>query len=210
MALMSAIGSKEDIRATSVLRLCRHKNVRSCGDYVFKSGRGSVGNVTTRAVALMVVAATLAALSACHNADASKADAADIQKAKQEIAADEAKWNREFDARNLEAMMAHYARDATIVEPGATRLSGTEAIRKSYQAVVADPNFHVTSSTDATVVSNSADLAYSRGHFAAQFTDPATHQLGHTTGSFLTIYRKQRDGTWKWIEDFAAADPPKL
>lgn len=156
----------------------------------------------------MMAAAALAALSACHNADAPKADAA-IQKAKQYIAADEAKWNRDLDARNLKAMMAHYAPYATIVEPGATRLSGAEAIRKSYQAVVADPNFHVTSTTDATVVSNSADLAYSRGHFAAQFTDAATHRVVHATGSFLTIYRKQPDGTWKWVEDFAAADPAK-
>lgn len=148
-------------------------------------------------------------LSGCRYANTKIADVADIDAAKKEIAADEARWNREFDVRNLNAMVSHFAPDATIVEPGAKALSGTEAIRESYAAVLKDPNFHVTSTTEATVISNSADLAYSRGHFSAKYTDPKTQQIKSGSGSFLTVYRKQRDGTWKWIEDFAAADPPE-
>jgi hypothetical protein len=27
------------------------------------------------------------------------------------------------------------------------------------------------------------------------------------SGSYMTVYKKQSDGSWKAIEDFAAADP---
>ena len=156
--------------------------------------------LTIRASASLTAAAALLMLTGCHRT-------ADLEAARKAIAANEASWNRQLDSRNLDGLVSHFAPDATIVEPGAKEQSGTAAIRKSYGAVLKDPNFHVRSDTENTVVAASTDLAYSRGHYTAKYTDPTTGQIRSGSGSFLTIYRRQPDGSWKWAEDFASADP---
>jgi ketosteroid isomerase-like protein len=55
-------------------------------------------------------------------------------------------------------------------------------------------------------VADSGDLATSRGRFNESYTDPATNQPKTVSGSFVTVYKKQKDGSWKAIEDFAVAD----
>jgi ketosteroid isomerase-like protein len=53
----------------------------------------------------------------------------------------------------------------------------------------------------------SGDLAYSRGHFTEKYTDPKTGKVMTDSGSYLTVYKKQEDGSWKAVEDFVVADP---
>ena len=42
----------------------------------------------------------------------------------------------------------------------------------------------------------SGDLAYSRGHFTEKHEDPRTLKIVTTSGSYLTVYKKQPDGSW--------------
>jgi ketosteroid isomerase-like protein len=60
----------------------------------------------------------------------------------------------------------------------------------------------------------SGDLAFARGHYADRYTDPKANQVRSEAGTFLMIYKKQDDGSWKIIEDFSAPytspqPPPK-
>lgn len=134
---------------------------------------------------------------------------ADVGAVKDAIAADEKKWNDEFHAKpkNAEALAAHYASDAYFVVPGMKHASGSGDIRKAYDNAIKDPNFDVTFSSDKVEVAESGDLAYSRGHFTEKYTDPKTKQVVTDGGSYITVYKKQSDGSWRAVEDFTAVEP---
>jgi hypothetical protein len=40
------------------------------------------------------------------------------------------------------------------------------------------------------------------------YTNPATKALEHEQGSYVTVYRKMADGTWKAVEDIASTGAP--
>jgi len=81
------------------------------------------------------------------------------------------------------------------------------AIRKAYADAGTDQNFAVSFASDKIDVAGSGDLAYARGHFTENYTDPKTAKAMTTSGSYITVYKKQQDGSWKAVEDFAASDP---
>jgi uncharacterized protein (TIGR02246 family) len=121
------------------------------------------------------------------------------------IKADEKQWNADFKARNAEAVVGHYADEAFLVAPGAPVADGMTDIRKIFAAALSDRNFQLTFDSDKIEVSG--DLAYSRGHFSEKYTDPKTAKVMTDSGAYLTIYKKQQDGSWKVVEDFVVADP---
>lgn len=159
----------------------------------------------TKLVALLGAAAL--SVSACQQYENKPAGnaAADVAAVKDAIAADEAKWNEEFHAKNADALLAHYTPDVTIVFPGAAAQSGMENARKAIGDAVKDPNFDVSFSSDKVDVSG--DLAYSRGRYTAKMTDPATKQASNASGTFITVYKRQSDGSWKVSEDITTVDP---
>lgn len=133
---------------------------------------------------------------------------ADVGAIKAAITADEKKWSDEFQAkpRNLEALLAHYAPDAYFVAPGLKPASGAADIRKAYQGGLTDPNFNISFAADNVEVAESGDLAVSRGRFNETYTDPATKKPKADSGTFLTVYKKQPDESWKAVDDFAVVD----
>ena len=85
--------------------------------------------------------------------------------------------------------------------------SGSTEIRQVYAKAMADPAFQIRFASDRIDVAGSGDLAYARGHFTEKYTDPKTQKVMTDSGSYVTVYKKQSDGGWKAVEDFAAADP---
>lgn len=135
--------------------------------------------------------------------------AADPDSIKQAIKADEAKWNKDFKAKDTEALAGHYADDAYFVAPGVTADGSTE-IRKVYATASTDPAFNIQFSSDRIDVAGSGDLAYARGKFSEKYTDPKTSKVMTGSGTYITVYKKQEDGSWKAVEDIAAVDPDSI
>jgi len=155
----------------------------------------------------LVGAAAALSLGACQKQSVeAKPDTAAIQNA---IKADEKKWSDEFQAkpRSIDALVAHYANDALFIAPGVKPTSGIADIRKAYEDGMKDPNFNITFAADKVDVAQSGDYAISQGRFSESYTDPATKQAKSDSGSFLTVYKKQADGSWKAVQDWAVADP---
>ncbi len=148
------------------------------------------------------VAVLAVTLAACQKQEA-KTDPAEV---KTVIQADEKKWNEEFKAKNLEGLMSHYADDAHFVADGAVA-DGSTAIRKVYADALSDAYFGVTFASDKIDVASSGDLAYSRGHFSEKHEDRKTTQIVSESGTYVTVYTKQQDGTWKAVEDITVSDP---
>lgn len=157
-------------------------------------------------LALAGLAALATTVAGCEKYGAS-GGAASTDSVKAAIKADEKSWNEQFKSKDLEGLIGHYAEDAYFVAPGVKPASGSMAIRKAYADATADQSFELNFASDKIDVAASGDLAYARGHFSEKYTDPKTQKIMTDSGSYLTVYKKQADGSWKAIEDFAAADP---
>ncbi len=164
---------------------------------------------TTRKAKLLIAVVLAAGVASCDNLGPGKPDQVDVAAVKQALATVEAGWNQAFHAKNLNALVQPYASDAVFVLPGLPPQVGTSAIRTVYAEALKDRNFDVTLTSDRVVVAQSGELAYSQGHLVMKGTDPKTKQPATTmTGPYLTVFKKQADGSWKAIQDWVAANPP--
>jgi len=160
--------------------------------------------MTVRSIALLGAAALAVMTAGCQKQGAAGSDADSVKTA---IKADEKAWNDQFKTKDTEGLVGHYADDAFFAGGGLTA-DGSTAIRKAYADAGTDPAFNVTFASDKIDVSG--DLAYSRGHFSEKYTDKKTGKVMSDSGAYLTVYKKQQDGSWKAVEDFTAPDPATL
>jgi len=175
----------------------------------------------TRIHTLALLGGAVLALSACQkydnggatnagaNATANGSASADTGSIKDSIKNQEKQWNDQFQAKpmNVDGIVGHYASDAYFVVPGQKHATGTGDIRKAFEGFAKDPNGNVSFAADKVDVAASGDLAYSRGHFTESYTNPTTKQKVTDGGSYLTVWKKQSDGSWKAVEDFTAVEP---
>jgi ketosteroid isomerase-like protein len=69
-----------------------------------------------------------------------------------------------------------------------------------------DPNLKLNFSSDRIEVSASGDLATTKGSYTSTMTNPKTKKTMEDKGSYLTVYKKQADGSWKAVEDMIASE----
>ncbi len=158
---------------------------------------------------LFIVAAVIG-VSACMPAE-DKAPKVDVAAEEQAIRAKEAGWMEDYNKRDAMGLVGQYADDASLAASGTALMTNAAGRRAFLEGMAADPALKVDFASDRIIVSASGELASSRGHYTMTYTDPATKKPKTETGSYLTVYRKAEDGSWKAIEDFttpgAAAAP---
>ena len=155
-----------------------------------------------KSAAILVLGAI--ALAGCNKPVESKVDTAAIEK---QIRDNEAKWMAAYNSHDAAALASNYAEDAVLANPDTPLVTGLDAIRKETAGFAADPNLKMEFSSDRVGVAASGELAYSRGHYSMTYTDPDTKKATEGSGHYLTVYRKQADGSWKAVEDFVTQGP---
>jgi ketosteroid isomerase-like protein len=105
-------------------------------------------------------------------------------------------------AKDSAKVTSYYAPDAVIATPGRPAAKDGGAVSKAIRDDTEDPNFKMSLSNEKTEVAGSGDLAYRRGTFKITVTNPQTNQAENGAGTYLTVFRKQADGSWKVVEDF--------
>ena len=163
-------------------------------------------NSISISIAVIGTAAMAMTLGGCAKAGNS-AGSTDPDKVKQAIKADEAKWNQQLKQKDTEGLASHYADDAYFVGPGAAPSDGSTAVRQFYANALTDPAIDAHIASDKVDVAASGDMAYTRGKFTEKYTDKKTGKVMSLNGSYLSVYKKQPDGSWKMVEDFAVGDP---
>ena len=126
-----------------------------------------------------------------------------------DIKAQEAQWQKDYAAKNVDALAGQYADDAAIAGPGDAARDHRDADRrKALQGMIGDPNFALTFASDRVLVAKSGDLASSRGHYTPDHDRQGDQQAGRPAPvSYLTVFKKQDDGSWKAVEDFITPGP---
>lgn len=120
----------------------------------------------------------------------------------------EAAWVKDAATKDVEKFVAHYSDDASVLLPNAPIFNGKDAIRGALKPILADPNFALEFSPTRVDVAKSGDLGFTQGPYSMTVTDPATKAATTEKGKYLTVYRKQADGSWKAVEDTFMSDAP--
>jgi len=154
---------------------------------------------------LAAVAGTLAFQFGC--APAQPPAAPDTRAADEQAIRDgEAQWVKDFAAKDVEKVAAHYADDGSSMIPLMTLMTGKDAIRAGLKQEFSDPNSSLDFHPTKVEVSKSADLAYSQGTYMYSSTDPKTKKAVTESGNYVEVYKKQADGSWKVAADIATQE----
>ena len=122
------------------------------------------------------------------------------------IRENEAEWVKDLQAKDLDKDVAHYADDASFLMPNMPIQTGKEAIRAVHREMLADPKLSLEFAPSKVDISKGGDLAYTQGAYTMTSTDPRTKKPATEKGKYITIYRKQADGSWKAVEDMLNVD----
>ena len=144
-----------------------------------------------------------AALAACAPA----APPVDNAKETAALRSTESDWVRDFKAHDMSGILGHYASDAASAAPGSPVSVGADAIKQSYASTFNDPAFSLVFAPDRIEVSRSGDMAYTVGRYDQVSTDPKTKAPTHEVGTYVTVYRKEPDGSWKAVADINTPGP---
>jgi uncharacterized protein (TIGR02246 family) len=149
---------------------------------------------------------SLIVLAGCTPSPAVPADTRDADA--KAIRDGEATWNKDWATKDIDRIVSHYADDASVEVPNVPIMTGKDAIRTGLKEFMADPNLALTFQASQVEVAKAGDLAYTRGTYSMTMTDPTSKQAVTERGKYVTLYRKQPDGSWKAVEDINNADSP--
>jgi ketosteroid isomerase-like protein len=159
----------------------------------------------------LVLAITSLALAGCNAAkksDGNEMAPADASAIESELKSIEAQWEKDYQAHDAEKLSGHYADDAALANPGSALATDSVGRRLEIEKFAADRNVSVSFASDRVGVAASGELAYTRGQYSQESTDPATGKVTTQMGNYLTVWKKQSDGSWKAVEDFVVPGPP--
>jgi len=153
-----------------------------------------------------VMLATVAALAMTGCTRGAEA-AGDTSKVADSIKAQEAQWDKAYAAKDINTIAGEYADDAALASPGDPLATTDVDRRKALGALMSDPNFKLNFATDRVLVASAGDMATSRGHYIITTTDKSTSKPVTSSGTYLTVYKKQADGGFKAVEDVIIPGP---
>lgn len=108
-----------------------------------------------------------------------------------------------MNAKDWKGALAVYAEDAIELPSNAAALQGKAAIQSWMEAFPPFSNFQ----EESLEIDGQVDVAYDRGTYSMTLT-PAGAAPIMDRGKYLTIWRKQADGTWKVVRDMFNSDLP--
>jgi uncharacterized protein (TIGR02246 family) len=142
-----------------------------------------------------VVAACVIFVAACGGSSP-EADQAAIGEANK-------KWLAAIAAKDVAAIGAVYAEDASMLPPNAPKVAGREAIQANWTQMVAAPGFALTFETEKLEVAKSGDVAVDIGTYS--FTP--SEGVPAESGKYVVTWVK-RDGNWVVFTDMFSANQP--
>ena len=87
-------------------------------------------------------------------------------------------------------------------------VTGIPAIKEALQGAFADPNFSIDIRTAKVEVSKAGDYGYAQGTFTQKATNPKTKKVEAQDGKWVTVFKKETDGSWKAVADIFNFDGP--
>ncbi|MGD0910904.1 MAG: nuclear transport factor 2 family protein [Terracidiphilus sp.] len=118
----------------------------------------------------------------------------------------EAQFAKDVAAKGGAAFALWCAPDAVMLGNGAAPVVGRVAIAKSANWLPKD--YQLTWTPTDAMMGPSGDMGYTWGHYEGHSKDANGNPVV-TSGRYMTIWRKEADGSWKFVLDAGANDPPE-
>jgi ketosteroid isomerase-like protein len=116
-------------------------------------------------------------------------------------------WAKAAQTQKLDAWMAFYSDDATVLPPNEKPASSSAAIRKSIGELLTLPGLSITWGPTKVEVAKSGELGYSYGSYQDSFSGPGGKRV-EDRGKYLEVWKKQKDSNWKCSIDMWSSDLP--
>ena len=101
---------------------------------------------------------------------------------------------------SADAFTTFTAEGAHFLNPDASLAVGKEQIHESISQLFSTPGLVVKWRASSAEVSSSGDLGYTLGTLEITVSDPEGNSVARQ-GKYVTIWRKQADGSWKVVAD---------
>lgn len=116
----------------------------------------------------------------------------------------DALWSKAADDKDLEGAVYPYAEDASMLPFGAPIATGTDAIRKTWAALMAKPGYSLTFVPTKIEVASAGDMAWEIGAFELRVNDAQGNPMD-IPGKYVVTWRKIGP-TWKVAADIFNTD----
>ena len=118
-------------------------------------------------------------------------------------------YTNAVETGNVDAYMALWADGGVQMPPGAPPNIGKDAIRaRTAAGAEARSGSTTTMHIDPQEITVLGDWAYTRGLYTVDVKGQDGSVKGHTDGKFMTILRRQDDGSWKIYRDIFNSNVP--
>jgi uncharacterized protein (TIGR02246 family) len=125
------------------------------------------------------------------------------REAQQSRAADEAAiraastaWSQAARAKDIDKAVSMYTDDAIAFQDKGPMTKGKENIREGWKTMLALPGPGLSFAPTAVEVAKSGDIAYEYGLYDMVTTDKKG-KTNDEKGKYVTVWKKQGDGSWK-------------
>ena len=129
---------------------------------------------------------------------------ADLQQLREVEIAEEQAWS----SKDLDKGLSFFSDDVNYMAPNMPTIVGKDGVRAYMEAVFADPytcQYQITK----VDVAQSGDLGYTQGTYDnCVWTHPKTGKTMNDRGKWLSLRKKQPDGSWKIVQDTFSSDLP--
>jgi uncharacterized protein (TIGR02246 family) len=117
-------------------------------------------------------------------------------------------WSTAANSRDIEKTVSYWTDDAILYSAGEPELKGKKAIREMVETSLKNPNFNISWEPISAEVSESGDMGYLLEKSKIVMKD-STGKEKIMTFKGVTIWKKQKDGSWKNAIDIMSPDSLK-
>jgi len=111
------------------------------------------------------------------------------------------------NANNIESFMTYVLDDAHMLPPNDPLTTGKEDIKAMFSSMMELPGFSLKWEPSVVEIASSGDLGYTIGAYKLSIND-STGMPMVDTGKYLTVWKKQANGSWKVTADMFNSDLP--
>jgi uncharacterized protein (TIGR02246 family) len=120
----------------------------------------------------------------------------------------EAAWVKDIATKDVDKFVSYYSDDASFLVPNQPTINGKENIKAALKPMLADPNFALTFQSTRAGASKGGDFVYTVGIYSLTLSRPSDKTAVTDRGKYLTVFKKQPDGSWKAVADMISSDMP--
>jgi uncharacterized protein (TIGR02246 family) len=124
------------------------------------------------------------------------------------VKAVEAAWVADIATKDVDKFASYYADDASLLMPNEPIINGRDNIMAALKPMLADPNFALAFQATRADASKGSDFVYTVGTYSMTMSSPRGKKPVTDKGKYLTVFRKQPDGSWKAVADMINSDMP--